>query len=89
VWLPIDAKYPRNTTSACSTHRTRRQGGHRFQAGKAFETSMRLEAKKIFAKYVAPPHTTDFAILYLPTEGLYAEALRRPGLMEALQNDCK
>ena len=48
---------------------------------------MRLEAKTIHDKYVAPPHTTEFAILFVPTEGLYAEALRRPGLMEALQRE--
>jgi hypothetical protein len=47
------------------------------------------EARSIRDKYVAPPHTTDFAILFLPTEGLYAEALRRPGLMEALQREHK
>ena len=46
-----------------------------------------MEAKSISERYVAPPHTTDFAILFLPTEGLYAEVLRRPGLMEALQRD--
>ena len=59
------------------------------QAGNAFEASIRLEAKKIFSKYVSPPYTTDFAILYLPTESLFAEALRRPGLMEWMQNDCR
>ena len=48
---------------------------------------MRLEAKSIREKYVAPPNTTDFAILYLPVEGLYAEALRRPGLVESLQRE--
>jgi DNA recombination protein RmuC len=50
---------------------------------------LRLEARSIRDKYVAPPHTTDFAILFVPTEGLYAEALRRPGLMEALQREHK
>ena len=58
-------------------------------AGNAFESSIRLEAKKIFSKYVAPPYTTDFAVLYLPTEGLFAEVMRRPGLVEAVQNDCR
>jgi DNA recombination protein RmuC len=48
---------------------------------------MREEAKRIRSKYVAPPHTTDFAVLFLPTEGLYAEVLRRPGLFESLQRD--
>jgi DNA recombination protein RmuC len=53
------------------------------------ELQLRLEARSIRDKYLAPPHTTDFAILFLPTEGLYAEALRRPGLMEALQREHK
>ncbi len=56
-------------------------------AARALEMRLRDEAKKIRDKYVEPPHTTDFAILYLPTEGLYAEALRRPGLAEALQGE--
>ena len=58
-------------------------------AAKALESRLRDEAKKIRDKYVEPPHTTDFAILYLPTEGLYAEALRRPGLAETLQRECR
>ena len=56
-------------------------------AAKALEARIRLEARGIADKYVEPPHTTDFAILFLPTEGLYAEVLRRPGLMEALQRE--
>ena len=58
-------------------------------AGKALEMRIRLEAKSISEKYVEPPYTTDFAILFLPTEGLYAEVLRRPGLTESLQRDCR
>ena len=54
---------------------------------KAMEARIRLEAKTIAESYLAPPHTTDFAILFLPVEGLYAEVLRRPGLMDALQRD--
>ena len=56
-------------------------------AGKALELRIRLEAKSMADKYIAPPYTTDFAILFLPTEGLFAEVLRRPGLMQALQRD--
>ena len=56
-------------------------------AARALESRLRLEARTIREKYVAAPHTTDFAILFLPTESLYAEALRRPGLMEALQRE--
>ena len=51
--------------------------------------ALRLEARSIRDKYLAPPHTTDFALLFVPTEGLYAEVLRRPGLTEALQRECK
>ena len=56
-------------------------------AGDALERRVRLEAARICDKYVAAPHTTEFAILFLPTEGLYAEVLRRPGLVDALQRD--
>ena len=60
----------------------------RFEAAaKAMEVRIRQEAKSIAESYLAPPHTTDFAILFLPTEGLYAEVLRRPGLMDTLQRD--
>jgi DNA recombination protein RmuC len=58
-------------------------------AGKAIEQRLRAEARSIREKYVSPPHTTDFAILFVPTEGLYAEALRRPGLLENLQREHK
>ena len=54
-------------------------------AGKELERAIRLQAKTIADKYLAPPHTTDFALLFLPTEGLYAEVMRRPGLSEELQ----
>ena len=56
-------------------------------AGRALEVRVREEAKRIKSKYVSAPHTTDFAVLFLPTEGLYAEVLRRPGLFESLQRD--
>jgi DNA recombination protein RmuC len=57
------------------------------EASRAIEVRLKNEAKSIHEKYVSPPHTTDFALLYLPLEGLYAEALRRPGLAETLQRD--
>ena len=57
------------------------------QAARQLEARIRQEAKTIAERYIAPPHTTDFAILFLPTEGLYAEVLRRPGLMESMQRD--
>ena len=56
-------------------------------AAAALESRLRNEAKSIRSKYVAAPHTTDFAILFVPTEGLYAEALRRPGLVQRLQDE--
>jgi DNA recombination protein RmuC len=59
------------------------------EAGKALEARIRLEGKSIRDKYIEPPYTTDFAVMYLCTEGLYAEVLRRPGLAEWLQSECK
>ena len=70
--------------------RTRLREGHIYRpdiAGRALENRVREEAKRIHGKYVSPPHTTDFAVLYLPTEGLYAEVIRRPGLFETLQRE--
>jgi DNA recombination protein RmuC len=87
VWLPIDAKYPVEHYQRLMDAQDSADRAAIMAAGTAFENSLRFEAKKIASKYIAPPHTTDFAILYLPTEGLFAEALRRPGLMEALQNE--
>jgi DNA recombination protein RmuC len=87
VWLPIDSKYP-------VEHYQRLMDAHELmdkavvqQAVAAFESSIRAEAKKISSKYLSPPHTTDFAILFVPTEGLFAEVMRVPGLAESLQND--
>lgn len=84
VWLPIDAKFPiEDYQRLMDAH----DPASIEEAAKAIETRIKNEAKSIREKYVAPPHTTDFAILYLPVEGLYAEALRRPGLAETLQRD--
>ncbi len=87
VWLPIDAKFPREDYERLLDAQEKADAAAAESAGKALETQLRLEAKTIAAKYLAPPHTTDFALLFLPTEGLYAEALRRPGLFEALQRE--
>lgn len=85
VWLPIDSKYPvEDYQRLVDAHETMDKGLIQ-QAAAAFEGSIRNEAKKIAAKYLAPPQTTDFAILFVPTEGLFAEVLRVPGLAEALQ----
>ncbi|MDH4050242.1 MAG: DNA recombination protein RmuC [Rubrivivax sp.] len=89
LWLPIDAKFPREDYERLLDAHERADVAAMEAAAKAIETRLRAEARSIRDKYVAPPHTTDFAILFLPTEGLYAEALRRPGLMEALQREHK
>ena len=89
VWLPIDSKYPVEHYQRLVDAQDQADKGAIAAAGNAFEASIKLEAKKIFSKYVAPPYTTDFAVLYLPTEGLFAEVMRRPGLVEAVQNDCR
>ncbi|MEY8875715.1 MAG: DNA recombination protein RmuC [Leptothrix sp. (in: b-proteobacteria)] len=85
VWLPIDAKFPREDYERLLDAQDRADRDAAEAAGKALEQRIRDEARAIAAKYLAPPHTTDFALLFVPTEGLYAELLRRPGLVEALQ----
>jgi DNA recombination protein RmuC len=87
LWLPIDAKFPNEDYERLLDAQGRADVAGAEAAGKALEQRIRLEAKSMVEKYVEPPFTTDFAILFLPTEGLYAEVLRRPGLMEALQRD--
>ncbi len=87
VWLPLDAKFPREDYERLLDAQDRADKEAADAAGRALEMRIRDEARTIAAKYLAPPHTTDFAILFLPTEGLYAELLRRPGLSEALQRE--
>lgn len=87
LWLPIDAKFPNEDYERLLDAQGRADVLGAEAAGKALESRIRLEARSIADKYIEPPHTTDFAILFLPTEGLYAEVLRRPGLMESLQRD--
>jgi DNA recombination protein RmuC len=87
LWLPIDAKFPNEDYERLLDAQANADVVGADAAGKALEIRIRLEAKSIADKYIEPPHTTDFAILFLPTEGLYAEVLRRPGLMEALQRE--
>lgn len=87
VWLPIDAKFPIEDYQRLLEAQERGDPVAVEEAAKAIETRLKNEARSIRDKYVAPPHTTDFALLYLPVEGLYAEALRRPGLAETLQRD--
>ena len=87
LWLPIDAKFPREDYERLLDAQERADAPAAEAAGRAIEQRLRAEARTIRDKYVAAPHTTDFAILFVPTEGLYAEALRRPGLMESLQRE--
>ncbi len=85
VWLPIDAKFPIEDYQRLMDAQDAGELTQMEEAGKALERRVRDEAKKIREKYVCPPHTTDFALLFVPTEGLYAELIRRPGLLEELQ----
>ncbi|MDT8998663.1 DNA recombination protein RmuC [Paucibacter sp. APW11] len=89
LWLPIDAKFPREDYERLLEAQDRADAAGVEAAGKAIEARLRLEAKTIREKYIGPPHTTDFGMLFVPTEGLYAEALRRPGLVESLQREHK
>jgi DNA recombination protein RmuC len=87
VWLPIDAKFPVEDYERLSAAQDRADPTGVEDAAKALETRIKLEAKTIRDKYLEPPHTTDFAILFLPTEGLYAEAAKRPGLADHVQRE--
>lgn len=87
MWLPIDCKFPRDDYERLIEAHERADAAGVEAAAKAIELRLRAEAKSIREKYLAQPHTTDFAILFVPTEGLYAEALRRPGLLESLQRE--
>jgi len=89
VWLPIDAKFPKEDYERLVEASERGDASAVEAAAAQLEARIRSEAKNIRDKYLEPPSTTDFGILYLPTEGLYAEALRRPGLLEALQRECR
>jgi len=85
VWLPIDAKFPKEQYERLLDAADRADADGVLKAGAELERAVRSEAKTICDKYVSPPQTTDFAILFLPTEGLYAEVMRRPGLADDLQ----
>ena len=83
--LPIDAKFPLEDYQRLQTAQDAGDKAALEMAEKALEARVKLEAKTIAEKYVEPPHTTDFALLYLPFEGLFGEVLRRPGLFELIQ----
>ncbi len=87
VWLPIDSKFPHEEYQRLVDAQERADAAAAEAAGAALEQGIRVECRKISEKYLRPPITTDFGILFLPTEGLFAELLRRPGLTETLQRD--
>ena len=85
LWLPIDAKFPHEDYERLLAAQESGVADEVEKAAQALERAIRLQAKTICDKYVHPPHSTDFAIMYLPTEGLFAEVIRRPGLVSELQ----
>ncbi len=87
VWLPIDAKFPKEDYERLVEAADRADITALEEVAKQLELRIKAEARNIRDKYLDPPHTTDFGILFLSTEGLYAEALRRPGLIELLQRE--
>lgn len=89
LWLPIDAKFPKEQYERLLEAAETADADGVARAGGELERAVRGEAKTICEKYVSPPQTTDFAILFLPTEGLYAEVMRRPGLADDLQRSLR
>ena len=89
LWLPIDAKFPLEDFQSLIEAEEKGDLLLITSLGKALENRIKSEAKDIKEKYLDPPYTTDFGILFLPIEGLYAEVLRRPGLADTLQRDFK
>jgi DNA recombination protein RmuC len=89
VWLPIDAKFPTEDYQRLLAAQDAGNVVAVEDAMKSLETQLKKSAKEICSKYINPPRTTDFALMFLPTEGLYAEAIRRVGLVEQVQRDCR
>jgi DNA recombination protein RmuC len=87
MWLPIDSKFPLEDYQSLLDSSDRADAIAIEEAGRRLVTRVKNCAKEISSKYLNPPHTTDFAIMFLPNEGLYAEVLRRPGLADSLQRD--
>jgi DNA recombination protein RmuC len=87
VWLPIDAKFPTEDYQRLLAAQEQGNAAAVDEAMKSLETQLKKSAKDICQKYINPPRTTDFALMFLPTEGLYAEAIRRVGLVEQVQRD--
>ena len=86
--LPIDAKFPREDWERLEHAYTEGSADEIAAAGRSFEAAIRTEGKRICEKYIEPPITTPHAIMFLPTEGLYAEVMRRDGLQSEIQNKC-
>jgi DNA recombination protein RmuC len=89
LWLPIDAKYPAEDYERLHEAIERGDPLAAEAALRGIEARVRSAAKDIRTKYVAPPHTTEFAVMFLPTERLFAEVIRRPGLVDWLQRECR
>ena len=87
VYLPVDSKFPQEDYIRLTDAAQQGDAAGAEAARKALAQRLKSEAKKIKEKYIAPPHTTDFAIMFLPVEGLYSEALQTPELVESLQRD--
>ncbi|MCL7714823.1 DNA recombination protein RmuC [Stenotrophomonas sp. CPCC 101365] len=87
VWLPIDSKFPREDYERLLDAQDAGDLEAVRASGNQLERALRVQARSICDKYIVPPHTTDFAVMFLPTEGLYAEAIRRPGLVDGLQRE--
>ena len=87
MWLPIDSKFPLEDYQSLLDASDRADAIAIEDAGRRLVTRVKNSAREISSKYLNPPHTTDFAIMFLPNEGLYAEVLRRPGLADSLQRD--
>lgn len=85
IWLPIDAKFPKEQYERLQNASEIGDMETVIAAGKELESALKLQAKTIAQKYISPPETTDFGLLFLPTEGLYAEVMRRPGLADEIQ----
>ncbi len=89
VWLPVDAKFPMEHYDRLAAAQEKGDPTGVETATKTLETQLKRCAKDICEKYINPPKTTDFALMFLPSEGLYAEAIRRVGLVQNVQRDCR
>ncbi len=87
VWLPLDAKFPQEDYERLLAAQEAADGVRAEEAAKQLEVRFKASARAIKEKYIDPPHTTDFAVMFVPTEGLYAEVMRRPGLFDFLQRE--